>query len=232
MVIVIVSLIISIIAVVAVVYREFIHDLVYKPKLEVTFSLDEPISREETLLMPQPPPEVVMRDVFVIRLGIKNTGRVLARKCEGILSEVRNHKGELITRYEPLPLRWAISPHDRGLQPLDIASKRVVYLDLLFTLKDSRWAFLPTTIKKGYHSEDFPFEKMVSTIKGEACFEPGDYWLSIAIYGDNFGPVEKGYAVHWDGKNYKGIDMQEMNEKPSAISPWPWSILEKTESSI
>ena len=54
--------------------------------------------------------------------------------------------------------------------------------------------------------------------------EPGHYWLSIVIYGDNFKPVKRGYAVHWDGKDYKKIDMQEMNDPPKSSTDWPWQI--------
>ncbi len=136
---------------------------------------------------------------------------------------MRNPKGELITRYEPLPLRWAISQYDRGLQPLDIAPKRVVDLNTFWIIEDSPNAFLAT--------ED-PIGTLGKSAKPGDYFEPGDYWLRIVIYGDNFQPVERGYAVQWDGKDYKGVKMQEMNERPSDAAHWPWPILEKTESSI
>ena len=54
---------------------------------------------------------------------------------------------------------------------------------------------------------------------------PGDYWLRIIIYGDNFKPIERGYAVHWDGKDYGKIAMQEMSEPPNDAGAWPYQLL-------
>ena len=213
----IVSLIISIIAVVAVVYREFIHDKVFSPKLEVTFSLEGRISREALVAWPPTALEPSQwKAAFWPRLQVKNGGRSVARRCEGILAEVTNPEGKLDTRYDPLSLSWGIAPTGRGLEPLDIARDRVVDLNTFYTIEGEPKA---------------PFATYPDPRGMPLHLEPGDYWLRIVIYGDNFKPVERGYAVHWDGKNYKGIDMQEMNEKPSATSPWPWPILEKTESS-
>lgn len=59
--------------------------------------------------------------------------------------------------------------------------------------------------------------------------EPGDYWLHIIICGDNFEPVERGYAVHWDGKDYRKVAMQEMNENPRDASDWPYQLLSNSE---
>lgn len=196
-----VSLIIAALVAIAVIYREFIHAWFVRPELKVTFSLEEPISRKATL------PNG--KESFWPRLRIVNNGRSVARKCEGILAEVRNPNGELDKRYDPLTLRWAIAPINGGLEPLDIARNRVIDLNTFFTIEGASKAQFET------HADP----------RGVPLYlEPGNYWLRIVIYGDNFKPVEKGYAVHWDGKDYKGVDMQGMNEKPSSTSHWPWPI--------
>jgi len=209
-----ISIAISIAVAIAVIYREFIHDWVYRPRIKVIFSSGEPISHEIIYHLTTHELKETWRC-----LRVKNCGRVLAWKCEAILCEVRNPKGELITRYEPLRLIWAISRYHREAQLLDIAPKRVVDLYIFSITEGAPQAFLvPRDPGEAVSPEDY--------------FEPGDYWLKIVIYGDNFRPVEKGYAVHWDGKGYKGIGMQEMNKMPSSTSHWPWPILERTESSI
>jgi len=115
-------LVISIIAVVAVIYREWVHDLVFKPKLGVTFSLEEPISRETKVNVQIPALEPLRyKRAFWPRLRVKNNGRSVARRCEGILAEVTNPKGEPDKRYDPLALKWAIAPSNRGFESLDIA---------------------------------------------------------------------------------------------------------------
>lgn len=212
---VIAALVVSISVAIAVIYREFIHDWFVRPKMEVTFSLEKPISCE-TIYEYRLGGEL---KAFWPRLRVKNNGKSMARRCEGILTEVRNPKGELITRYEMLPLRWAILPYARGSELLDIASKRVVHLNTLFIIQGWQEAYLVTTTWMGGLSEVID-----SSIYPKEYFEPGDYWLRIVIYGDNFHPVERGYAVHWDGMNYKEVGIKEMNEKPSATSYWPWRI--------
>jgi hypothetical protein len=196
----IVSIVISAAVACAVVYREFIHDWLFHPKLEIAFSLEEPISRETILIND--------KRGFWPRLRVTNNGRSAARRCEGILAEVRMPDGTLDKRYDPLTLRWAIAPIDKGLQPLDIARGRQVDLNIFTTIESASAAQFAT----------------YADPRGIPLFlEPGEYWLRIIIYGDNFKPVERGYAVHWDGKDYrKGIHIQEMNDKPTSTTVWPW----------
>jgi hypothetical protein len=198
------SLIIASLVAIAVIYREFIHDWVFRPELEVEFSLNEPISRE-TLLMNG-------KKGFWSRLRVKNNGRIAAQRCEGILAEVRVPDGTLDKRYDPLTLRWAIAPIHKGLEPLDIACGRQVDLNIFTTIEGESEAQFAT----------YPDPRGIPLF-----LEPGDYWLRIIIYGDNFKPVERGYAVHWDGKDYRKVAMQEMNERPSGTSNWAWAIGER-----
>ena len=210
MVMAVVSLIIASLVAIAVIYREFIHDLVFRPSLEVTFSLKEPISRETSVAWPpEAPLPSQWKAAFWPRLRVKNEGKSVARRCEGILAEVTNPNGEPDKRYDPLTLRWAIAPIERGLQPIDIARERIVDLNTFTTIEGEQNAMFAT-----YQDP-----------RGVPLYlEPGDYWLRIVIYGDNFKPVQRGYAVHWDGKDYKRVDMREMNEKPRSGSDWPWPI--------
>lgn len=211
MVMVVISLIISSLVAIGVIYREFIHDLVFRPNLKITFSLEEPISRETTVIKEpsEASPPLELTFAFWPRLRVKNEGKSVARRCEGILAEVTNPNGEPDKRYDPLTLRWAIAPLERGLQPIDIARDRVVDLNIF------------TTIKGEQHAGFATHRDLRGMLLG---LEPGDYWLRIVIYGDNFKPVPKGYAVHWDGKDYKRVDMREMNEKPRSGRHWPWPI--------
>lgn len=224
MVISIISLLISSLVAIAVIYREFIHDWLYRPKLEIIFSLEEPISRERVFGRLGEPPQ----KHFWQRLRVKNNGRGVAWRCEGVLAEVRNPRGELVTRYEPLSLEWAIFKYEGGIEPMDITPGKFVDLNILITIENTPHAIFPT----GVRGDPYYHDLSKAPFSAGEYLEPGDYWLRIVIYGKNFKPIERGYAVHWDGKNYKGIDTQEMNEMPKVANKWPWPILEKTESSI
>ena len=202
------SLVISLLVALAVIYRDIIRDLYFKPELEVTFSLDEPVSRVTTVAWPlgiSHPSQ--WKSAFWPRLRIKNTGRSVAKRCEGILTEIRKPDGTLDKRYDPTTLRWAIAPISRGLEPLDITRSREVDLNIFTTFENESLAIFAT----------HPDPRGIPL-----GLEPNDYWIHIVIYGDNFKPVERGYAVHWDGKNYREVDMKPMNDKPTSKTAWPW----------
>jgi hypothetical protein len=203
------SLIIAIVVAFAVVYREFIHHRIFRPNLEITFSLEEPVSRVTNVEWP--PGSKQEKRAFWPRLRIVNTGRIVARRCEAILAEVRKPDGSLNDRYDPMTLRWAIAPISRGLEPLDIARGRQVDLNTIITIEDERFAYFAT------HPDPRGFP---------LYFEPGDYWIRVTIYGDNFEPISRGYAIHWDGKNYRKVGMREMSSPPNSTSGWPWEIIQ------
>lgn len=115
-----------------------------------------------------------------------------------------------------MTLRWAIAPINRGLEPLDIARDRQVDLNTFTTIQGETAAYFAThTDPRGI----------------SLSLEPGDYWLKIVIYGENFKPVERGYAVHWDGKNYAELGMREMNIGPSNKTTWPYKLLRENSGS-
>jgi hypothetical protein len=203
------SLIIAVIVAFAVVYREFIHNRIFRPNLEITFSLEEPVSRVTNVEWP--PGLGQEKKAFWPRLRIVNTGRSVARRCEAILAEVRRPDGSLNEGYDPLTLRWAIAPIGLGLEPLDIARGRQVDLNTIIPIEGEKFAYFAT------HPDPRGFP---------LYFAPGDYWIRITIYGGNFEPVSRGYAIHWDGKDYRRVDMIGMNNPPTSLSEWPWEIIQ------
>ena len=197
----IVSVVASAVVALAVIYRDVIRQWYFKPKLEITFRREEPISRETLLISG--------KKGFWPRLRVTNNGRSAARRCEGILAEVRKPDGTIDTRYDPLTLRWAIAPIDKGLEPLDIARGHQVHLNIFTTIENESFA---------------PFATHQDPRGIPLGLEPDDYWLHITIYGDNFNPVSRGYAIHWDGKDYRKVGMQEMNNAPTSATTLPWQI--------
>ena len=73
MVMAVISLIISSLVAIGVIYREFIHDWVFRPNLKLTFSLEEPVSRETTVEWPpETPLPSQWKAAFWPRLRVKN----------------------------------------------------------------------------------------------------------------------------------------------------------------
>ncbi len=203
------SVVASAVVAVAVIYRDIFRGWFFKPKFDIVFSLEEPVSRLTNVEWP--PGLGGEKRAFWPRLRIVNTGRSVARRCEAILSEVRKPDGSLNEVYDPLTLRWAIAPIGIGLEPLDIARGRQVDLNTIILIEDEKFAYFAT------HSDPRGFP---------LCFVPGDYWIRVTIYGDNFEPVNRGYAIHWDGKGYRRVDMIGMNNPPTGLSEWPWEIIQ------
>ncbi len=75
------ALIISFLVACAVIYREFLHNQIFNPNLQIEFSLNDPISWETLLING--------KKGFWLRLRVTNNGRSATRRCEGILAEVR-----------------------------------------------------------------------------------------------------------------------------------------------
>jgi hypothetical protein len=198
------SVVASAVVAVAVIYRDVFRSWYSKPKFDVKFSSEEPVSRVTNVEWP--PGLGQEKRAFWPRLRIVNTGRSVARRCEAILAEVRSPDGSFNKVYDPLALRWAIAPISGGLEPLDIARGRQVDLNTIILIEGERVAYFAT------HKDPTGFP---------LYFEPGDYWIRITIYGDNFEPVSRGYAIHWDGKDYRRVDMIEMNNPPTSLAEWP-----------
>lgn len=120
---------------------------------------------------------------------------------------MRLRDGSVDKSHDPVTLRWAIAPIEKGLEPLDIAQGRVVDLNVFYTIEG--FALL------SYATHADP--------RGIPLFlEPGDYRLQIVIYGDNFAPVKRHYAVHWDGEDYTKVEMQEVDEAADMATAWPF----------
>jgi hypothetical protein len=199
------SVVASAVVAVAVIYRDIFRGWFFKPKFDITFSLEKPISRVTKVKWPERSEQE--RNAFWPRLRLVNTGRSVARRCEAILAEVKKPDGSLDDRYDPITLRWAITPIGIGLEPLDIARGRQVDLNTIITIEGDRFAYFAT----------HPDPRGIPLY-----FEPGDYWIRVTIYGDNFEPVNRGYAIHWDGKDYRKVCMQEMHNPPRSTADWPW----------
>lgn len=89
------SLVIALIVAAGVVYREWVHSLIFKPDLRTEFSLDKPISRETIVAWPPSPEPSNWKKAFWPRIRVTNKGKSVAKKCEGILAEVRLPDGTL-----------------------------------------------------------------------------------------------------------------------------------------
>lgn len=206
------SVVASAVVAVAVIYRDIFRSWFFRPKLEITFSLERPASRLTTIEWPLGTSALSRwKGAFWPRLRFINKGRSVARKCEAILAEIRRPDGSLDERYDPVTLRWAIAPKSKGLEPLDIACDRQVDLNTFTTIEGQGFAHFAT------HQDPRGIPLGI---------EPGDYWFCIKIYGENIKTVSQGYAVHWDGEDYRRVDMIEMNNPPASLSEWPWEIIQ------
>jgi len=137
---------------------------------------------------------------YWIRVKIKNKGMSIARNCEGRLveiSRVENGGEKRIKKFVPLILRWASRPY---ITPIDINRKSSWFLDIVFINKEDER--MKEEFSNYVHICDIFRPVPTGTMKD---LEPGEYYLKVTVYGENFNPKTEKFYMNWFGNwNEKG----------------------------
>jgi hypothetical protein len=125
-------------------------------------------------------------DSWLIRLGIMNYGLTPARNCVGRVSEVWNHHGEQIDKFDPLTLFWTRQDNEHtGFTPANIQSRGdYEYLDIAQIKKRNSTplklrALIPPPMTLTKWSSDSPSPGIEPVLKA------GTYYLKIGVYAEN-----------------------------------------------
>jgi len=191
-------------AVLVALFREPLMAWWRSPRLEVEFEQDEPFCRHSKIAAEVDHRTGEVRDVrppcpaYWIRLRLKNSKRFrilggsVAKKCEGKLAAVRAARLERQPEYDPAVLHW-VSRGRRGAhayESIDLNYGEEEYLNVFHTEEARLVAFIDTDPE----------------LRGTpSVLPPGEHYLDITIYGENFGPVQTRLHVQWDGERYDRI---------------------------
>jgi len=170
-----------------------------KPKFSVEFDNCEPYCRPALVSSKEPytidghPPQLV--NAYWLRLKVKNSGNLVAKRCIGKLVKVMDGSGKELPSYDPMQLHWVgTSGEDVPLRPIDLNRGEHEFLDIIYTRADCPdKAFICTdTVVRGISK----------------YFSPGQYRIQITIYGDNVDPESRGYDLIWGASHFKDIGLK------------------------
>lgn len=131
---------------------------------------------------------------YWIRVKVTNNGKSVAENCEGQLIELRNNEKQLMKKFVPLILRWSSRP---DIVPIDINRGASWFLDIIFINEEIKNMQSTEEFSKYAHICDIYRGQHTGTIRE---LEAGEYYLKIAIYGDNFNPKTREFHMKWGGK--------------------------------
>lgn len=164
------------------VFQEWIKSLIFKPVLEIETRAERPFA-EKTHFNPD-------RDVYYFRLGIRNTGRIVAKDVQVYAHKVRRKKSdskcEDVSRFTPMALRWTHRPN--GTLPRLLPDMPPVFCDLGH-ISD------PRNICTFEGLEEVPAGKTVFALETEVIpnsranlLGPGEYRVCLKVAASNCKP--------------------------------------------
>lgn len=181
-------------AVVVALFLAFLGSLLRKyrkPKLKIEFDNKVPFCRHSRISnLPNQP------EGYFLRLRVRNTGKSIARDCEGKLVRILDaNTNRERTDFDPTNLHW--TGHERK-NTISIHKTAYEYLDVVYVRDDMPQILIYTNEEQ---PRGFPFS-----------LQRNNYILDIVFFGKNTEPVEKffklevgaGFAVGYDK-----ITMQE-----------------------
>ena len=159
--------------------KEQIHVMGKRTKLSIEFERDNPAFIVH--LTPTPP---VACESRIVRLKINNNGSYIAKKCQGILDEIRNEKGEILYRCAPTLLHWSLTDPNT-VTFMDIS--KYWFLEVAHAMENSRDLFIATIFGGGHGMM-------------QNRLLPGTYVFTITICSENADPESVRLRIDWGGK--------------------------------
>lgn len=168
----ILALIISLIAIIFTLLKDFLLPIFFKPKLEFKYEEEPPYRREDVIINR----DQNLRGSF-LRFSVKNIGRIPALNCRCQIQKVKIDDEEY-GDYRGFPLRWASRPESIISQAsgerLNIARGETEFMDIAVTASNNNFINL-----QKYHGVDIGIKEVI---------EPGEYDIFLIFSGDNFKP--------------------------------------------
>ncbi len=156
-------------------YVKWIRDTTLRPIIKISYGNTEPYSREA---MEAGESLGGAKLAYFMRLRVENSGKSLAKNCEGRLNKVYNPERpeEVFAPFDPIVLKWV--GHDKG--PININSEEY---EFLFLFK----VYIDDQDHVHFGAEDL-------RPRGILFVAPMQDWVfEISIYGENAKSVSKSY---------------------------------------
>jgi len=170
------SILISSLALIIVLLKDFILPFFYKPKFEFKYEDNVPYRRDDVNLLSSGGSSTRNSSTF-LRFSAKNVGGSPARNCRCQVLSISSDT-PMDRDYEGFPLRWACRPEamiDQAKgERLNIGIKEKEFLDLAYTTDSDVLIYL-----QKYHNIPIGIPETII---------PGTYDIKLIFSGDNFKP--------------------------------------------
>lgn len=172
------AIIISIVALIIVIFKDFIYPFIFKPRLKVIIDNSEEYVRNAT-----------SKEWGLsrwARIKLKNKDGFFTRRAQNCyvkLLEIKNKNKETISPFDQAPLNWTVYKTVKN----DLSKGESHFIDLVYESTFNR-ALYPATIT-------IP-NMLLSGLQHK--LGPGKYYLKIGVYGDNFNSFEENIVVEFE----------------------------------
>ena len=132
---------------------------------------------------------------YYVRIKVINSGRSVARRCIGKVTQIMDNAGKELLDHDPVALPWVGTDiNEVPFRPIDLNNKEYEYLNIVYkTDKNPQLAMIwKDQIPRGTSSE----------------LSKGEYILQVTIYGNNVKPLTQRYKLNCGDSDYKDINME------------------------
>lgn len=159
-----------------------------RPTLTIEYESREPCCRDAPFPSGEP--------AHWVRVKVTNKGRSAAKRCKGKLIAVHRADGSLREDIDPMQLRWAGIPWQRGLEPLDLAREEGEFLGVVYA-RGTRPDVAFTTVD----------EAPAGFLKWLEAGPP--HRVTLAVYADNAKSETADFVITYGG-DVRSLRMQRL----------------------
>jgi hypothetical protein len=164
------------------VFAEPLRRRLFRSRLEVNFKADFSPSSKYIFVTPSYHGSE-RRTAKHIRVSVRNPSRITAKSCKAFLTKIEREGASepVVIHQDPLPLSWGFI----GAAPIDIPPGPIFFFDV-FAVDNRENKLQPQT-------------NVRPNIWDELLQEPGKYFFSVLVAGDNLTAVPRTIPFQWNG---------------------------------
>jgi len=192
------ALIISFIAIIFTLLKDFILPIFFKPKLDFNFENSGPYRRTNIRIFNAP------QNIYgtFLRFKVSNSGRKPAMNCRCQVLKIEDNNHQLFGDYQGFPLRWASRPesiiNQASGERLNIGIGETEFIDIAYTANNHS-----NIILQKYHNVQIGILEVVPH---------GEYFIYLLFSGDNFKPYTLIFHINKSNNtNPNDIELELVN---------------------
>ena len=155
-----------------------------RPQLKITFEPIEPWCRTTNVVRNLAAGGTETKEGRWVRVRVENKGSQPARACLGKLTQVKTD-GEPRADLDPMQLRWAGVPDDKGFEAISLRRGQHEYLNLFLVLEEADVEVVTfSNFAAGFRTQ---LERNRS------------HWVQVDIFAENASPAKLALEMNYGG---------------------------------